>query len=498
MDMRSERRALDKLYKRRDRYDIPDWQREEVWPGDKKRLLIDTILRGWKLPKFYFQKTHEDPEEYDVVDGQQRLTAIWEFLDGELALSAESAAEFGGTRYQDLPDVVSDRFDDYEIEYDEITNATDEDVREFFQRLQEGMRLTGSEKLNSIPSKLRDYCAKAAKDSFFSKTTVIADKRYAYFDIVAKVVAIEIEGLDAGLRYEDVSRVFTSNRTFSPQSAAAKRINNALRFLRDTFPQPFGPFRNRTIVQSMITFVCHLQEAGLKREQAETIRRFIEDFLIELNRQVELGQKATDPDYLDFQRTVNANVKSGARTRQTTLLRKLFQKNPEFFTALSQSADLTEGTNGSIAKRAESIRDLISAANERYAGKNGRDLFKPTNRTATALAALGTPVTSLDEYKEFIDSLYFIFREGVGQRLEGEPPPSFADANDLRTMLQHDVDHGKGSKAAAKRKHLAAVFSKYSGAPSPDAIDPAAFPLAQSNILAALESDLQALAKSLI
>ena len=64
--------ALDKLYKRRDRYEIPDWQRQEVWGADKERLLIGTILRGWKLPKFYFLKTNDDPEEFDVIDGQQR------------------------------------------------------------------------------------------------------------------------------------------------------------------------------------------------------------------------------------------------------------------------------------------------------------------------------------------------------------------------------------------------------------------------------------------
>jgi hypothetical protein len=147
MEMRSERRALDKIYKRRDRYEIPDWQRQEVWSLDKKRRLIDTILRGWKLPKFYFQKTQENPDEFDVVDGQQRLTAIWEFMDGELNLSSEQAAKFGGVNYTGLPEILSDAFDDYEIEYDEITNATDPEVKEFFQRLQEGLPLTSSEKL---------------------------------------------------------------------------------------------------------------------------------------------------------------------------------------------------------------------------------------------------------------------------------------------------------------------------------------------------------------
>lgn len=498
MEMRSERRALDKLYKRRDRYEIPDWQRDKVWTAEKKRKLIDSVLRGWKLPKFYFQKTNESPDEFDVVDGQQRLTAIWDFLDGKLTLSPTTAADFGGATCKDLPDSVSDRFDDYEIEYDEITNATDEEVREFFQRLQEGLPLTSSEKLNSVPSKLRDYCARTAEAPFFSKTTVIANKRYAYFDIVAKVATLEIEGLDAGLRYEDVLKVFESSATFSPQSAAAERIDGALKFLSDSFPQPFKPFRNRTIVQSVITVVCHLQTEGLTTGQGDTLRDFIEHFLNELGSQVELGQKATDPDFLDFQRTVNANVKSGPKTRQTILVRKLFERHPEFYTSLSQSAGLADGINDSIASRATSIRDLIAAINERYAAQNGRDLFKATNKTATALTtSLSSPATSLEEYKTFVENLYFVFRESTGDRLVGQLPPSFVDVNDLRTMLQHDLDHGDSTKAAAKRKRLASVFKRYSGGLSPVAVDPSAFPLTQTNILAALESDLRALEKSL-
>ncbi|HTS89301.1 MAG TPA: DUF262 domain-containing protein, partial [Gemmatimonadales bacterium] len=54
MELRS--RAIDKVFKRRDRIEMPDFQREEVWPLEKKRRLLDSILRGWHLPKFYFRK----------------------------------------------------------------------------------------------------------------------------------------------------------------------------------------------------------------------------------------------------------------------------------------------------------------------------------------------------------------------------------------------------------------------------------------------------------
>ena len=55
-----------------------------------------------------------------------------------------------------------------------------------------------------------------------------------------------------------------------------------------------------------------------------SILEFVEHFLKELKTQVELGQAATDYDYIRFQRTVNANVKAGPRIRQEILLRKAF------------------------------------------------------------------------------------------------------------------------------------------------------------------------------
>src|SRR5438552_18736573 len=107
MEMISKKRALDKIYKRRDRYEIPDWQREKVWDTTKKQQLIDSVLRGWKLPKFYFLKTSDDAEEFEVVDGQQRLAAIFEFFDNVLPLPVAAAKRFKGRFYKDLPPAVS-------------------------------------------------------------------------------------------------------------------------------------------------------------------------------------------------------------------------------------------------------------------------------------------------------------------------------------------------------------------------------------------------------
>lgn len=490
--MQFDRIAIDKIYKRRDRYDIPDWQRSKVWSLDKQRKLIDSILRGWQLPKFYFQKTGTNT--VDVVDGQQRLAAIWGFCDGEIELSKASAEKFGAKRYEELPDDVADRFDDYDLHFDLIIEATDEEIKEFFQRLQEGLPLTSSEKLNSIHSNLRDFCANLADHAFFPNSTTIANRRHAYFDVCAKVMAIEIEGLSTGVRLADVSAIFKSQEKFSAESAVALRVLAALDALVEAFPAKSIALRQRSMVQSVVTLTCRLFEADMTADQMPVVRAFIEDFSQELLKQVELGQAATDSDYLAFQRTVNANVRSGAKQRHAILLRKLLARKPDLFSDILHSEQLTGSIAADIEQHSHSIRSLIKSVNDAYAATQGGDLFKATNKTATALASIGRSLKSAEDYKDWVDDLYFVFRESVGQRLTSVPQ-AFADVNNLRTQLQHDVDHGKG--VAAKKKKLAATFAKYAGGVTPGSLPPGKFPLLQANLLGALASDLRSLQKTL-
>ena len=490
MKMETRKRAIDKVYKRRNRYEIPEWQRQEVWSRSKKQNLIDSILRGWKLPKFYLLRLPGDREEYEVVDGQQRLATIFEFFDNDLLLSDGTAKAFGGNCYEALPDKVKDSLDDYEIEFDVIEDAADEEVKVFFQRLQEGLPLTSSEKLNSVHSRLRDFVMRQTKNAFFQKVAA-SDKRYGHFDIVAKVAAIEIDGIEVGLRYDDLRAVFDSQAHFSPRSNVAKRIKDALDYADKGFSASTGSLRNRTIVQSVLTLICRLIQSGKATGKEKAIARFVENFLKELSRQVELGQRSTEPDYLVFQRTVNANIRTGARVRQEFLLRKLLAADPAFIEMFDAATVAESSLQKAIREHSGEISSLIGRINETYAADHGQDLIKATNTTAQALTRLGTPVVDFNGYKNFVDDLYFLFHESVGTRLDGKKPPeSFADVNTLRTDLQHDLDHGKAKKVRAKRRKSGQVFKKYAGAPSPASVAPERFLVVQANVLGALKRDL--------
>jgi hypothetical protein len=457
----------------------------------KKQTLIDSILRGWKLPKFYFQKVSSEPDEYEVVDGQQRLMAIFEFFDNELPLSKKSAGQFGADYYKDLAEPISDQFDDYEIEFDEITEADEKDLKEFFQRLQEGLPLTSSEKLNSVHSKLRDFLRKQlSKHTFFKEKVLINDKRYAHFDVVAKVAAIEIEGIETGLRYDDLKITFESQANFSTDSNVAERLKATFDFLDTIFPERSRTLRNRTIVQSFATLVARLVATGKHKGKEGDLRRFFENFVDELSRQVTLGQRATDLDYLEFQKTVNANVRRSAQIRNEILLRKLLMFDPSFADVLGVSVVAESAIEKALSSMGSRIRDLIHTKNEEYARDKGEDLFKATNKTTNALATIGEPIRDYSEYRGWIDKLYFVFREGVGNRLGDAWPTSFTDINILRTAEDHDVDHGQASKVASKRRKFGAVFQKYAGITTPETLAPEKFMIAQANILHELETDM--------
>jgi hypothetical protein len=183
-------------------------------------------------------------------------------------------------------------------------------------------------------------------------------------------------GTDAALRFDDMKEVFDAQAGFAPNSAIAKRIRAALDFLHTGFKNRGSSLRTRTIVQSLITLTCKLAQTGRAEGLETQLRKFFETFMGELAEQVEMGQLATDSDYVTFQRSVNANVRGGARTRQEIMLRKLFRLAPDFADIFDPSIIAQSGVAGHISSLGESITNLVDQLNKAHAAKTGEDLFQ--------------------------------------------------------------------------------------------------------------------------
>ena len=132
--------------------------------------------------------------------------------------------------------------------------------------------------------------------------------------------------------------------------------------------------RNRTITQSLLTLICRLVQSGRANGHEQRLCRFFLEFMEQLNKQVELGRSATDSDYLEFQRTVSANIKGGPVIRQRVLLRKLLAADPAFIEMFDPATVLESGLKASVASDSRQIVNLIGQSNEQYSSQHGKDL----------------------------------------------------------------------------------------------------------------------------
>jgi hypothetical protein len=112
---------------------------DRVWPDAAQSFLIETILRGFPVPKlFLHQKTDRVSRKSirQIIDGQQRATAIKAFYDDELRLARNLELEEARFRtYSELDENLQARFLNFPLAVDLFANTSDDDVREVFRRI---------------------------------------------------------------------------------------------------------------------------------------------------------------------------------------------------------------------------------------------------------------------------------------------------------------------------------------------------------------------------
>lgn len=156
----------------------PAYQRRLRWPTKKKSLLIESFLLNIPVPPiFLFER---DYNEYEVIDGRQRLDAISSFLSNDYALTGlEYWPELNRHRFLDLPQVIQRGLLRRSLAAVVLLaetqgNSTDEiDVRRvLFDRLNTGgIRLNPQELRNSLyPGAFNAMLIRIARSPLFTTT----------------------------------------------------------------------------------------------------------------------------------------------------------------------------------------------------------------------------------------------------------------------------------------------------------------------------------------
>lgn len=201
----SELVSIRNLFNDRDLYEnYPSFQRGYVWPEKFKRALIDSILRGYPIHPFLTYKDidPDGKEKYWVIDGQQRLSTIYEYIQGKfptstIALSKREAASRlppieAGKRFNELSERAKNFFYAYKFVINVMDNPNEESLGLIFRRVQHQLPLTMAEKLASYTSNAITYALQLQKHAIWEDFYIGHDTRKETLQGSLSVIALEM------------------------------------------------------------------------------------------------------------------------------------------------------------------------------------------------------------------------------------------------------------------------------------------------------------------
>lgn len=265
----------------------PDFQRGEVWSTAKKQRLIDSILRDWHIPPLHVI-VETDSGQQLVLDGQQRLVAIRDFVNGVFAFdgriepfNGDLAAQHG-KRYSALRADLKRRFDQFTIRVFRITDYSPEEPGELFYRLNQPTALTAAEQRNAFFGETR----KQIKALVQSLETEGLDERFwgfsnarmAYDDILSRVALfLEQNSLRRRVTAGTLADRFRSGHGFD--SSAIDSIREVIHLCgqaKELLGQ--APQFNKATAQSWLVFLSVAQRLLASELSGELVGRFISEF----------------------------------------------------------------------------------------------------------------------------------------------------------------------------------------------------------------------------
>lgn len=201
-DLQVKTRALSSLLKdiAKNKYDFnhPLQRQSGQWNKLSMSKLIDSAIRLYPIYPALVVDNGDDT--YGVIDGKQRLTIFTSYANNEFALHKSLSPvdidgveyEIAGKKFEKLDEEVKERFKAREFQLYIMTNATENDIREIFARINSSKGLTNTQKRTVVENEeLAKVVFELKSHPVFSKiTTPTQRKKDEDKDIVRQVLML--------------------------------------------------------------------------------------------------------------------------------------------------------------------------------------------------------------------------------------------------------------------------------------------------------------------
>lgn len=199
---------INAVYTERVKYDnYPPCQREKVWGAPIKQKLVDSILRGLHVPAIVVLRvTTIFGLRYEIVDGQQRFSAILDFIENGFKTMRHSdepgmAPVEPDRSFSQLSPEKQSLFLDYPLQMC-VLEGDDHNIDTvglMYRRLQYQLKLTGAEKLFSYSSATREAAIVLARHPVWTDLYDGRTDRKQPFQMGVSIILLEAQGGFANL-----------------------------------------------------------------------------------------------------------------------------------------------------------------------------------------------------------------------------------------------------------------------------------------------------------
>lgn len=213
-----------------------EYQRGAVWGKAQKKSLVDSVLRGYPIPLIYLHHISKEVaghrlDKFEVIDGQQRINAVYEYHEGSFKLfdpqvqaDADEAqfpsfiqqqpCAWGGKRFEELAPEIQKQMLETPLAIVLVKTDIADESRDLFIRLQAGMPLNSQEKRDAWPGNFTEYILRIAGKpeiprypghDFFSRVMrAKATNRGEYRQLAAQMVMLYQTRRESG-RFCDIN-----------------------------------------------------------------------------------------------------------------------------------------------------------------------------------------------------------------------------------------------------------------------------------------------------
>lgn len=247
----------------------PKYQRNYIWKNDFKDKLIYSIIKSYPIGSIIIRQLKMPNEKgamSEIVDGQQRLTTIYEFIEGKYEIHSdisrkiiEAIQEFYGEKtdlefeklkkklnnkgkirlkYADLPAVIKGKFESFNISVTKIIEASENDITEYFRYLQNQERLRAGEILNSLAdSKMEKYLLKISDLNAFCNIIGFDNERKEFDKLFYNIIGLLDDKVSLGSPDSVIKKYVTTTENLTDGQEEVEnllyQINEIIRLYKE-------------------------------------------------------------------------------------------------------------------------------------------------------------------------------------------------------------------------------------------------------------------------